>query len=252
MSTTVLLLTVDRTAGCTDRLAVVLNLDVAGRISAEQRFHRTDTPLACFPDGTPPTGWWNAVTMPATVNTVHTGDLKLGTGMVAIWNGTPALDRLTRWAFDRFAAAGLSLPPVKRITILAADADACDGILGYAVGPAVTLCLDVKVACIDSGCSKWQPWAKATLLHELAHLWLGSNAKPATKSAFLKRTGLATWDGGSVPAGARGGEAAAQTIAWGLTDEPYSTISGSKVPACAEIGVRFLMLTGMAPISPRC
>jgi hypothetical protein len=153
----------------------------------------------------------------------------------------------------RFAAVPLATPGVDRVTFLPADTDDCDAIKGYLWGGSATLCMTADAACLDAGCTRWRPWAKAVVLHELAHAWLAERVGPAARTRFLDHTGLATWESRDVPWGERGAEWAAAIFAWALTDEAHPPHPDLVLPSCEERQELFTLLTGVVtPWVPPC
>lgn len=245
------LLTVDDGHGCPDHLALVLRQDPAGLITSEQRYHRADALNSCTLGTHLPSAWWDHLTVPSSVSGQRTGTV--GAREAEIWNGTPGLQQLLSWAYDRYAAVPLSTDSVDRITFVPPAADACDGLLGMILGSEINLCFDADMACLDRACDRWETWAKETVLHELAHAWIATHVNPDTRRAFLARTHLTTWDSGLAQWADRGVEWAAETIAWGLMDEPYHPRRELKLPSCSERAALFQLLTnGSNPISPPC
>jgi hypothetical protein len=247
------LLTVDERAGCAGQVAVVLRLDPAGLVTDEQRHHRVDALTRCSADGTLPPGWWDDTVVPPAVTVVRTGVLVVDGRTVEVFNGTPGLERLLDWGFMRFAAAPLATPGVDRVTFLPADTDDCDAIKGSLWRGSATLCMTADAACLDAGCTRWRPWAKAVVLHELAHAWLAEAVGTAARNRFLDHTGLATWESRDVPWGERGAEWAAAILAWALTDEAHPVHPDLALPSCGERQELFTLLTGVVtPWVPAC
>ena len=177
-------------------LAVVLNLDEQGRITHEERYHRVDTLTRCIDagPGAAATGprWWDAVTIPPAVAKIPTGYLTLDGRDVAMFNSTPGLDGLVTWAADRFTEAGLSPPNVTEVSFYGEHLDVCKGvdgrIYGLATGTTLALCFVDKTACTDPAtCTQWTAQAKATTLHELAHLWIWAGLDTRTIDADTTR-----------------------------------------------------------------
>lgn len=106
-------------------------------------------------------------------------------------------------AYQRFAAAGLELPPV---TIeFPTDDSACYG-YGGIYDPDTTT---VKI-CRPS---------PRTMIHELAHAWTETNLDDTARQAFLDLRGLEVWVHADHPWDRRGAEHAAEIITWAVIDE---------------------------------
>ena len=177
--------------GCPGNVAVVLRMDDRGLITRETRFH-TDAELGGFAAPTLHAGaWWDGLAIPPGISVEHSGTLTLHDRTVEVRNGSPALERLLTWGIQRFADADLVAPVLDSVTFVDRKSPACTGINGLAAGADVSLCFGTADACSDDGCLGWRPWAKATLLHELSHVWMSQNVTPATREQFLRAAGLA-------------------------------------------------------------
>jgi hypothetical protein len=146
--------------------------------------------------------------------------------------GSPEQRRMVTWAVERFAAAGLTLPPLE-IRFHAAK-DGCGGRLGLYDDGVVDVCRRHA-----------DFWAARVLLHELAHGWLDANATEATRDGFLELRGLATWNDRAVDWEARGYEQGAEIIAWAIGDQS----GGIYAPSIPDneprrLAIAFRALTG--------
>jgi hypothetical protein len=118
----------------------------------------------------------------------------------------PGLDasnqELVDFALERFAKAGLELPP-ELVISFPEDQSRC---LRYG-GLYVPRNVEVRI-CRPS---------KSTMVHELAHAWIETTLSEAARQEFLELRGLATWKGGPDWDG-RGAEHAAEVLTWALMD----------------------------------
>ena len=250
---------------CPGHLAVVLDLDEQGRITHEERFHRSDTLSRCVGQGLGDAEagprWWDAVTIPPAVAKIQTGSLTLDGRDVAMFNSTPGLDGLITWAADRFTAAGLTPPAVTEVSFYGEHLDVCKGmngrINGLATGTTLALCFVEKTACTDPAtCTQWTAQAKSTALHELGHMWIWAGLDThtiddAVTRRFTKQAGLPTWADTDHKWQDRGMELAASTISWALTDDPF--VHPYFADRCTELGSLYTTLTGKpAPTTAHC
>ncbi|HSO03255.1 MAG TPA: hypothetical protein VLQ92_02150, partial [Candidatus Limnocylindrales bacterium] len=166
---------------------------------------------------------------------------------------SPALNRLLAWGLQRYSAAELDVPAVRAVTFVDRKAPACSGINGLAAGSEVSLCFGTADACSDDGCTGWRAWAKATLLHELAHVWISENVAQDVRDQFLSVSGLPTWESVDSLWGDRGVELAAEAMAGSLMDEPVTlNIEFDRRYSCAELARLYAILAGAPPVDPPC
>lgn len=249
----VLLAEQDAGAGCPGSMAIVLHLDSAGRITREQRLPLDRDQLRCSDPGAPPAGWWDSIVIPEPVSRILTGEVPLGGDRVPVFNSTPGLDALLVWGHDRFRQAGMEPPALSEVTFLAREVDLCRGITGMALEDSLSLCFDEGDACASATCASWRPWARTTLLHELAHVWMTDHVSHAQQAAFIDRAGLPTWADTDHPWAQRGVELAASTIAAALGDEPLqvSRLFGQR--SCAELKELLgIVIDPMPTLALRC
>jgi hypothetical protein len=239
------LVTVDDGSGCPGEMAVALWLDGAeGLIVREERYHRVDALRRCTDPADLPTGWWDAVTVPDPAGITRTGMLDVRGEQVAVWNGTPELEQLLSWALGRFADAALPAPIPASVTFLAPDGDP-EARYGFVHGGDVT---DIAVlvaavqACPDGSCEEWPAQAKAATLHPLAHLWLAANVTRWNADLFAQERGM-VWSGPGLPWAEQASELAAETLTWGLMDEPYQVDLRLGDPPCLTLAADFQALT---------
>jgi hypothetical protein len=245
-----LMIEVDEGSGCPGLMAVALGLD-GEQVTWERRYHDITSVRRCY-DPTPlQTGWWDEMQIPSTVATERTGTVSYGDIEVEVFNGTPELDGFLQWGFSRFEAAGLAVPQVSSVTLLNARA-ACYNLGGQAStteeGTSITLCRTPEDICLDDTCQDWVARSRQLWLHELAHPWLDKHTDDATRAAFLEFVGLPRWADQNDPWQERGVERAADTIAFGLMDEPVE-IAPEFHAECEERAAGFRVLTRADPIA---
>lgn len=237
--------------GCTERSLVVLDVR-DGAIRRERRFHEVGSVRACTDPADPERGWWEGVSLPALEDRI-TAHLEVAGQRVAVRNGTPELERLVRWALERFEDAGLPPPPVRSVSFgTDVGAVACpqerDGCCVTVDGTSeVYVCAEQDDVCVDSRCTELSPRWRQVLLHELAHAWLAAHVDQATERDLVALLGLPGWDWAGEPWPLRGIEQAAEIIAWGVVEDPAPLYRlGS--PPCDRLARAFTLLTGRAPV----
>jgi hypothetical protein len=248
----VLLLTVDDGKGCPGEVAVVLELG-GGTITAEERYHRVDALRRCLEADALPAGWWDEVSVPDPRAITRSGTLSAQAQEVAIWNGSDGLEEWVGWGLQRFADAAL-VPPIPTSVTFVPNGDDPWGRYGFAHGSKagdVALPFTSDAACADADCSDGPAWAKAATLHEFAHLWLVRSLSDAAKAEFLQRRGL-TWSDPDLPWAQQGSEVAAETVAWGLMNEPSRVDLRLGAPSCRQLADDFSLLTNAVPDDRAC
>jgi hypothetical protein len=134
-------------------------------------------------------------------------------------------------ALDRYAAAGMELPPVD--VYLHVTKAGCSGNSGlYAAGSEI----DRIDLCVDT------PFI---ILHELAHAWENRLGTDEAREQLLDGLELEFWTGVDVKYRQRGIEAAANLIAWGLTSP--SVAERGQAPSTDRLDL-FASFTGVAPL----
>ncbi len=242
-----LLLEPDSPDACPGHLAVVLTLNSGGVICREDRYHRVDDLVRCSTPASLPRAWWDGLDVPDPLPNIHTATLNLGGNVIEVFNGTDQLEELLSWGFARYEASGLSAPRVSRVTSHHGWSDVCGGIRGLTLNDAVSLCFQGTALWCADDCTRWEPLAKETLLHELAHTWMAEHVDQAIIAEFLQVSGQATWADRDEPWEDRGVELAAETIAWALMDEPAPMGAGLGQRTCRQRAALFQTLTGTAP-----
>ncbi len=260
----VLLLDVPGEGDCPGAVAVALWLDADQHITREERLHRIDSARRCTAPDERLSGWWDTVAPPAAPAVTRTGTLQPGGRSIAVWNGDPRIDPIIDWAQKRFAILGLPPPEPTSVTFLPpVDGDRWEA-FGFPTGsdaPDLALPFTADEACPDAPC-QWPIEVRAATLHEFAHLYLapsvygGHNSYDVPQSLdrveeFLSAHDL-TWHDPALPWGQRGTERAAETIAWGLMDEPYTVDPRLGTLTCAQLTTDFQILTTTTPDPRAC
>ena len=246
------LLTVDDGSGCPGEMAVALWVDGAeGLIVREERYHRVDALRRCTDPADLPTGWWDAVTVPDPAGITRTGMLAVRGEQVAVWNGTPALEQLLSWGLGRFADAVLPAPIPTSVTFLPPEGDPEDryGFVHGGDATDIAVLVTTDQACPDGECPPWPTPVKQAVLHQLAHVWLAENVPQVSADEFAQERGMVWSDRGLTWAAT---ELAAETLTWGLMDEPYLVDERLGAPSCQALAKDFQELTGAFPDPRSC
>lgn len=248
------LLTVDDGSGCPGEMAVALWLDGAdGLIVREERYHRVDALRRCTDPADLPTGWWDAVTVADPTGITRTGMLAVHGEQVAIWNGTPELEQLLSWGLGRFADAVLPAPIPTSVTFLAPDGDP-EARYGFVHGGDATdiaVLVTTDQACPDEECQPWPTPVKAAVLHQLARVWLAENLPQVSADEFAQERGM-VWSDPGLTWAEQATELAAETLTWGLMDEPYVVDPRLGAASCESLAADFQELTGAFPDPRSC
>lgn len=252
----VLLLTADDGEGCPGEMAVVLWLDDAERIVREERYHRVDALRRCSDPEALPEGWWDSVTVPGPPQILRTGTVDGPDDRNpprTIWNGTPRLERLATWAQQRFADAVLPAPFPNSVTFLPPGADSADryGFTGIGDTEDIALGLTEEQACPDGDCEQAPAWVKAATLHQFARVWLTQHLQEWDEEDFAEQRGM-VWSDQTLPPAEQAALLAAETLTWGLMDEPYLVDERLGAPACQALAAGFWELTRSFPDPRSC
>ena len=147
--------------------------------------------------------------------------------------GTDQQQELLAWALDQYEAAGLELPVLQ--FHLRSDPAACKGNQGlFSSGSTpwkITLCTEERMV----------------YLHEIGHSWSESTLADVERSNYVEQRGMESWNDPETPWRVRGSEDAANTLAWGLVDEPIRGMTPGG--PLAQKTDAFRLLTGID--SPR-
>jgi hypothetical protein len=248
------LLTVDDGSGCPGEMAVAHWLDGAqGLIVREERYHRVDALRRCTDPADLPSGWWDAVTVPDPAGITRTGMLDVRGEQVAIWNGTPELEQLLSWGLGRFADAVLPAPIPASVTFLPPEGDPEDryGFVHGGNATDIAVLVTTDQACPDEECPPWPTPVKAAMLHQLARVWLAENLPQVSADEFAQERGM-VWSGRGLTWAEQATELAAETLTWGLMDEPYLVDERLGAPPCQALAKDFQELTGALPDPRSC
>lgn len=144
---------------------------------------------------------------------------------------TEEQEALIEFALGRFAAQGLELPQLE--FVFRDSLTRCDGHKGRYYG--------------DRGVIEMCSNDKTTLLHEMAHAWARANLTLSDRDAFVDSHGLDSWNDHAHDWERRGTEHVAETIAWGLLDDPHHVKWVETLPDGAE-HVEHRILTVLADV----
>ncbi len=245
--------------GCPGALAEVLDV-VDGLVVWAQRYWDLEQARRCLPPDRLPDGWWSDQSLVFDDRYVPYEDLATPTGVVTadgveveMINSTDALDALVQWALLRFDRAGIGLPDVRSIRFSEFD-QSCHGVNGRTEFDTATadilLCYHEHDLYGDERWTHTELDCKHIILHELAHVWMRQHLDDADRTAFIEAAGLQTWiDGDVMPWKEQAREVAAETMAWGLLDEPL-TMFKIGAPDVETLTAGFELLTGRLPLQP--
>lgn len=199
-------------------------------------------------DAEPPQGWFSNIAVPEQREAIQTHTIDTArASTVAVYNASDATADLIRWAFRRYEAAGLESPLVVAIH-MESDRSCLEG-MGWAATEGkeseIRICLSDEELGDDEHATLT---GRVTVLHELGHVWASQHVDIATQAAFLAERGLEVWADQGVPWYERGFEHAAEVVAWGLLDEPF-TLARIGSPSCDELRAAFRILTGSDPLN---
>lgn len=239
----------DDGSGCPGR--TVARLSIAdGRIVHERRYHDVDDLRRCLDTGELAEGWWTGLAPPAPPAGEVTGVVEVDGREVEVYNGTPALDRLVAWGFERFVDAGLGAPAVELVGFGEyVQVEHCGSrrhgrTIRVDGATRLYLCVGEEEACSDGDCGQFRLRVRRLLLHEIGHAWLIDNVGAATQQAFVELMGFERWRGESVPRDQRGVEQAANVLMWGVAEVQIAAMGDR---TCGELAAAFELLTGQQP-----
>lgn len=184
---------------------------------------------------------------PALVPATQDSSAVHGTGqhveIVVEGHVTEADTEAVRWARERFREADLPLPARLRVTFHD-DREPCEGAQGgFMIEEGVSR---VLVCVPERGVRELK--VKRTLLHEFAHAWDHAALTDRVRAAFMRFRGSDGWlKESDVPYEERAGEHAAETIMWGLMDEPFLVGSMSDRWPWEDLHDGYVILTGSEP-----
>lgn len=195
-------------------------------------------PVAIGPSYAPPSAW-------ATSDPIAQPSRAAGASAPL----TAAEEDLVSWAVDRFALVGLHLPHVD-ITFHD-DTGPCGGNEGRFRGSGEQREIAVCVPDRKTFASHLQ--RQRTVVHELAHAWEHAHFDAGDRTALLAVLDAASWYAPEDEWDKRGVERFAETIVWGLYDQPRRHVL-IDVP-CRELHADFQAITGVSapgPLEPVC
>jgi hypothetical protein len=244
--------------GCEGEMVVWLVLD-EGQVAAETRYWPIERARRCLPADELPDGWWTGRPVPPEPGPPEgppedvdtpTDPLVVGDATIAVYNGTPNLNRLLAWGLDRFEIAGLSPPRISSVTFTLYS-DFCDDMRARyhptADGAELNFCFNEDHACWGEDCARFVPGSRRLVLHEYAHAWIDDTLDDNARQQYTDHVGRDAWNDSSVAWRERAVEHAADTMAWGLLDRDLIMLHiGS--PSPEQLTEGFRMLTNTDPL----
>jgi len=162
---------------------------------------------------------------------------------------TPAQQEAIDWAVGRFELIGFELPEVE-ISFFPTT-ESCrhaDGLYQQIDDRHV---LSICVREWDTAANTMH--RRRTVAHELAHAWEHENLDEHAREELMAVLDVEAWYSADVTWKDRGGERLAETIVWGLFDQPRRQVLIDQ--PCAELHRDFIAITGhtaLGPISGNC
>ena len=163
------------------------------------------------------------------------------TAPTVVYEGLAGDNEQWEWAAGQFDAAGLTLENVEvRFTT---DPEPCKGNAGLHISGEGTHLVLI--------CTTNEAHRRATMVHELAHVWAAQNVDQATRAEFMADRGVSVWYDRDAEWHEQGTEHAAEVITWGISDQgcwvlPRAIIGDRDVDVLAA---DYELLTGE---TPRC
>lgn len=148
------------------------------------------------------------------------------------------------WATGRFESAGLALPPMTvRFDPTRTLCDGNEGLYRFADGThTVTICTR------DSTSFAAQLERRRTLLHEFAHAWTTITYDRSDHDRLAEIVGGTSWADPTDPWAERTAERIAETLVYGLLDQPARALKIDA--ACHVLVAAFATLTTIDPLGP--
>lgn len=151
----------------------------------------------------------------------------------SVTGGTEDQQNLVTWALEQYESAGLDLPILQ--IHLHSGTSPCKGNSGlFSSGSSpwrITLCTDERMV----------------FLHEIGHAWSDFNLTETERAEFVEQRGMESWNDPETSWRYRGSEDAANTLAWGLVEDPIDGMLPDG--PLAQKNQAFRLLTGID--SPR-
>ena len=158
-------------------------------------------------------------------------------------NVTEADEAAVRWARDRFQEAGLSLPGRLRVTFHDGQKPCGGSQGGFTIEDGVSRVL----ICVPDRHGR-ELKVKRTLLHEFAHAWDYAVLDDRVRAAFMSFRGSDGWlKESGLPYEEQAGEQAAETVTWGLMDEPFLVGTITDPWLWEDLHEGYVILTGSPP-----
>lgn len=172
---------------------------------------------------------------------------------IEVFNGETRQIEIVEWGVHRYRLAGLAMPTAASITF--PPHELCARNSGWAIDDGqelrIVLCIHEREMCEDEACEELSTVARATLVHELAHVWTVQNVDASARERFLDLRGLETWVGADLPWAEQGSEQASEIIMWGLMEERLDLFRLG-IPSCEELEEAYQLLTGTEPLRGGC
>jgi hypothetical protein len=172
---------------------------------------------------------------------------------IEVFNGETHQIEVVEWGVQRYRLAGLSIPSVASITF--PPHELCARNSGWAIDDGeeqrIVLCIFENEMCEDEGCETLSALARATLVHEMAHVWTIGNLDASTRERFLDLRQVEVWQGPGLLWAEQGSEHAAEIIMWGVMEETLDLFRLG-IPSCADLEEAYQLLTGRPSLRGDC
>lgn len=172
---------------------------------------------------------------------------------IEVFNGEARQIEVVEWGAQRYQLAALGIPHVASVTF--PPHELCARNSGWAIDDGeeqrIVLCIHEDEICEDEDCDTLSTLARATLVHEMAHVWTNNNVDLVLRERFLALRGLEIWQSPNLPWVEQGSEHAAEVIMWGVMEEPLDLFRLG-IPSCGELEEAYLLLTGRPSLRGDC
>ncbi len=205
-----------------------------------------------------PDGWWTTFSVRTDLRDNVTEIVDSNGSSVELVNAEPVHEQFARWLTERFLLGGIGPPEVAAVWFPPSpdcyeqDGLAIESDVRYERERAVVICFDERRVVSTTSESGWSTPALTVGLHEFAHLWMRERLGPPTEDQFVHLVEATTWrddEQSGLDRHSIGAEHAAYTIAWGLAGTADARYPLLPPPSCEELGARYELLTGRAPIT---